>query len=82
MRADAGFFQEGLLAFLEARGLGYLVVARMTPQIKSYCRQVLYLSLSWGGLETRNPLREAILRWQKPTSERLASRHSMTSFSG
>jgi hypothetical protein len=43
---------------------------------------VLYLSLSWGGLERRNPLREAILRWQKPTSEKLASWHSMTSLSG
>ena len=40
VRADAGFFEEALLAFLEQRGLRYIVVARMTPQVKSRCRQI------------------------------------------
>jgi len=40
LRADAGFFEEALLAFLEQRGLRYIVVARMTPQVKSRCRQL------------------------------------------
>jgi hypothetical protein len=42
---------------------------------------VLYLSLSWGGLETRKPLREAILRWQKPTAEKLDYGASILSLS-
>ncbi len=37
VRADSGFFEEGLLAFLEERGLAYLVVARMTTLIKRHC---------------------------------------------
>lgn len=40
VRADAGLLEEALLAFLEARGLSYIVVARMTKQIKSHCRQI------------------------------------------
>lgn len=42
---------------------------------------VLYLSLSWGGLERRKPLREAILQWQKPTAEKLDSGRSILSLS-
>lgn len=42
---------------------------------------VLYLSLSWGGLERRKPLREAILQWQKPTAEKLDSGRSSLSLS-
>ena len=34
VRAEAGFFEEPLLNFLEARGLAYLVVGRMTPWLK------------------------------------------------
>jgi hypothetical protein len=44
-------------------------------------QSVLYLSLSWGGLETRTPLREAILRWQKPTAEKLDGGATTASFS-
>lgn len=44
-------------------------------------RSVLYLSLRWGGLETRTPLREAILRWQKPTAEKLDWGATTASFS-
>ena len=34
VRADSGFFEEALLAFLEERQLPYLVVARLTPRLK------------------------------------------------
>ena len=34
VRADSGFFEEALLSFLEARGLPYLVVARLTSSLK------------------------------------------------
>jgi hypothetical protein len=34
VRADSGFFEDALLSFLEQRGLPYLVVARLTPQLK------------------------------------------------
>jgi hypothetical protein len=37
VRADSGFFEEGLLAFLEERQLSYLVVARMTTVLKRRC---------------------------------------------
>ena len=37
VRADSGFFEEGLLAFLEERLLSYLVVARMTSTLKRRC---------------------------------------------
>lgn len=35
LRADSGFFDQALLAFLEQRGLPYIIVARMTTQIKA-----------------------------------------------
>ena len=34
VRADSGFFEEGLLSFLEERSLPYLVVARLTTRLK------------------------------------------------
>jgi hypothetical protein len=34
VRADSGFFEEALLAFLEERSLSYLVVARLTTELK------------------------------------------------
>jgi hypothetical protein len=37
VRADSGFFEEALLAFLELRKLPYIVVARMTSTIKHRC---------------------------------------------
>lgn len=35
VRADSGFFDQALLAFLEQRGLPYIIVARITTQIKA-----------------------------------------------
>ena len=37
VRADSGFFEEALLAFLETRQLPYIVVARMTSTLKRRC---------------------------------------------
>ena len=37
VRADSGFFEEALLAFLESRMLPYIVVARMTSTLKRRC---------------------------------------------
>lgn len=37
VRADSGFFEEALLAFLEARALPYVIVARMTSTLKRQC---------------------------------------------
>lgn len=34
VRADSGFFEDGLLGFLEARGIPYIVVARLTQTVK------------------------------------------------
>jgi len=34
VRADSGFFEDALLTFLEGRALPYLVVARLTTQLK------------------------------------------------
>lgn len=34
VRADSGFFDQALLGFLEERGLPYIIVARLTQQVK------------------------------------------------
>lgn len=64
VRADAGFFEEALLAFLESRGLRYIVVARMTPQVKSRCRQIQ----GWWELDADYAVGEfsaALLGWSR-----------------
>ena len=40
VRADAGFFDQGLLAYLEAQGWSYIVVARLTRWLKEEAVQV------------------------------------------
>jgi hypothetical protein len=40
VRADAGFFDDQLLSFLEERGLSYIVVARMTQWLKRQAARV------------------------------------------
>ncbi len=39
VRADSGFFANALLSFLEERDLPYIVVAKMTAQVKSHARR-------------------------------------------
>ena len=40
VRADSGFFEEALLAFLEERKLNYIVVAKLTISLKRECAGV------------------------------------------
>src|SRR5690349_12417243 len=40
VRADAGFFDQQLLGFLEQRGLSYIIVARLTPWLKREAARV------------------------------------------
>jgi hypothetical protein len=64
IRADAGFFEEALLGFLEARGVPYIVVARMTPQVKSHTRQIK----TWRELDADYAVGEftaALLGWSR-----------------
>lgn len=64
LRADAGFFEEALLSFLEPRGLRYIVVARMTAQVKSRCRQIK----DWQALDADysvGEFRAALLGWSR-----------------
>lgn len=44
LRADSGFFDQALLGFLEERGLHYIIVARLTQQVK---RRVQGAALVW-----------------------------------
>lgn len=44
VRADSGFFDQALLGLLEERGLPYLIVARLTQQVK---RRVQGSALTW-----------------------------------
>lgn len=37
VRADSGFFEEGLLGFLEEKKLAYIVVAKLTSSLKREC---------------------------------------------
>lgn len=65
VRADAGFFEEGLLGFLEARGLSSIVVGRMTQQVKSHCRQIQ----QWMALDEDyavGEFRAQLLGWSRP----------------
>ena len=53
VRADAGFFDQQLLSFLEQRGLSYIVVARLTPWFKREAARVTpprkTIANSWRG---------------------------------
>jgi hypothetical protein len=40
VRADAGFYADAFLSFLEERSLAYIVVARLTPYLKSRLHQL------------------------------------------
>jgi len=62
VRADSGFFEEALLAFLEERHLPYLVVARLTQRLK---RRAAVLS-QWQELDENYALgefRARLLGW-------------------
>ena len=49
VRADSGFFDQHLLEFLEECGLPYLIVARLTPGVKSRLRSARLVWREAGG---------------------------------
>ena len=64
VRADAGFFEDKLLSFLEQRSLPYIVVARLTQWIKREAQQVP----SWKALDESFSVGEfhvQLLGWER-----------------
>lgn len=64
VRADSGFFEEALLAFLELRQLPYIVVARMTATLKRHCTGIR----TWQRVDDHYEVGEftaALLGWSK-----------------
>jgi hypothetical protein len=65
VRADAGFFDQQLLGFLEQRGLSYIVVARLTLWLKSEAARIT----QWRALEEHYAAGEFFLQlygWDRP----------------
>jgi hypothetical protein len=65
VRADAGFFDNELLTFLEARGLDYIVVARLTKYVKREVTRIV----QWRALDADYAVGECaikLLGWTRP----------------
>ena len=65
VRADAGFFDQQLLGFLEQRGLSYIVVARLTRWLKREAARVT----QWRALDEHYAVGEfslQLLGWDRP----------------
>src|SRR5271156_197878 len=65
VRADAGFFDQQLLGFLEQRGLSYIVVARLTLWLKREAARVT----AWRALDEHYAAGEFFLQllgWDRP----------------
>ena len=65
VRADAGFFDQQLLGFLEQRGLSYIVVARLTRWMKREAARVT----AWRALDEHYAVGEFSLQlwgWDRP----------------
>jgi hypothetical protein len=65
VRADAGFFDQQLLGFLEQRGLAYIVVARLTRWLKREAARVT----AWRALDEHYAVGEFSLQlfgWDRP----------------
>jgi Transposase DDE domain group 1 len=65
VRADAGFFDQQLLGFLEQRGLSYIVVARLTLWLKREAARVR----EWRALDAHDAVGEFSLQlfgWDRP----------------
>ena len=64
VRADSGFFSGEFLDYLEARRLGYIVVARMSNTIKACCAGIR----EWRALDENyavGEFRAALMGWKK-----------------
>ena len=66
VRADSGFFDDKFLCFLEDRELSYVVVAKMTPRIKS---EIPYIR-EWRQLDSKFSVGEFIVKLQGWKRER------------
>jgi hypothetical protein len=65
VRADAGFFDQQLLGFLEQRGLSYIIVARLTRWLKREAARVT----QWRALDEHYAVGEFFLQllgWDRP----------------
>jgi len=65
VRADAGFFDQQLLGFLEQRGLPYIVIARLTLWLKREAARVT----AWRALDEHYAVGEFSLQlfgWDRP----------------
>ena len=65
VRADVGFFDQQLLGFLDQRGLSYILVARLTPVLKSEAARVT----DWRDLDEHYAAGESslqLLGWDRP----------------
>ena len=65
VRADAGFFDQELFAFLEERGLAYIVVARLTKYVKREVTRIV----DWRALDEDYAVGECevkLMGWAKP----------------
>jgi hypothetical protein len=65
VRADAGFFDKDLFAFLEERGIAYIVVARFTKSVKREVTRIV----SWRALDENYAVGECeikLMGWDKP----------------
>jgi hypothetical protein len=64
VRADSGFFDGGFLDFLEARGLAYVVVARLTSTLRRHCAAIK----EWTAIDDHHDageFRVQLLGWSK-----------------
>src|SRR5580698_2615967 len=65
VRADAGFFDDELLTFLEERKLPYIVVARLTKNVKQEVKRIV----DWRDLDEDYAVGECAIQlmgWDKP----------------
>jgi len=66
VRADSGFFEEGLLAFLEERKLSFVVVARLTTVLKGRAASIQ----NWQEVDEHYAMGEFTARLQGWSAER------------
>jgi len=66
VRADSGFFSQELLEFLEARGLGYVIVARCTRHIKAMAAGLSHWKEVEGGNYALSEFTTQLWGWKKP----------------
>ena len=65
MRADSGFFDQKLLSFLEEREVSYIVVARLSPQIKRQLCEVREWIAVEGGIYEISSFGMKLAGWDK-----------------